>query len=118
MKIAMTIVATLACACGGKARGVDTYRADTQRLLDTRADFLRTCYDQALATHPGLAGTVKVSFVVAKKTGQLSSPQVDPAAPAPLGKCVVDSLQGLALQPPDRNEGRATFVWAFDPASS
>ena len=110
----------LAIGCGGKARGVDTYRADTQRMLDTRSADLKTCYDAALASDPAMAGTVKVSFVVAKKTGEVTDAKLDPAttAPAPLGQCVLQALAGLRLEPGDRNEGRATFEYAFSPPTS
>jgi hypothetical protein len=108
-------VLALAIGCGGKARGPDTYRADTQSLLSLRSAQLKTCYDAALASDATLAGTVRVNFVVAKKTGMLTKATIDPAstAPEPLGRCVLQALDGLKLDPPDRNEGRATFEYAF-----
>ena len=110
------VLASLA-ACGGKARKPDVYRADTQKLLDLRSPQLKSCYDQALASDAKLAGTVKVHFVVAKKTGVITEPKVDPASTAPelLGRCVLQALEGLKLEPPDRNEGRATFEYTFQP---
>lgn len=107
-------------ACGGKARKPDSYRADTQQLLDMRTAQLKSCYDTALATDPTMAGTVKVHFAVAKKTGAITNPTIDPAstAPAPLGECLLQSLQGLKLDPPDRNEGQATFEYAFQPQAA
>lgn len=107
----------LTAACGGKARGTDTYRADTENMLGMRMGQLQSCYDQALANDPKLAGTVKVQFVVAKKTGVVTDAKVDPAstAPEPLNNCVLQALEGLKLDPPDKNEGRATFEYAFEP---
>lgn len=111
------IAITATSACGGKARKPDVYRADTQQLLDLRSAQLKSCYDSALATDPKLAGTVKIQFVVAKKTGAITNAKIDPAstAPAPLGECVLQAVQGLKLEPPDRNDGRATFEYAFQP---
>lgn len=109
--------ALTAAACGGKARGPESYRADTQQLLDLRAAQIKSCYDEALAANATLAGTVRVTFVVEKKTGEITKAEIDPAsnAPEPLGACVLQGLQGLKLDPPDKNEGQATFEYAFSP---
>lgn len=116
MLFASAVVA-LTAACGGKARGTDTYRADTENMLGMRMGQLQSCYDEALAQDPTLAGTVKVQFVVAKKTGVVTGAKVDPASTAPesLNSCVLHALEGLKLDPPDRNDGRATFEYAFEP---
>lgn len=102
--------------CAGPARGPAAYRADSSQLLQTRSDQLARCYDAALKTDGALSGTVTVQFVVEKQTGMLAHAAVDPArssAPAALGECVLTAISGLALQPPDRNEGQATFVYEF-----
>ncbi len=116
MLLAGALVA-LTAACGGKARGPDTYRADTENMLGMRMGQLQSCYDEALAKDPNVAGTVKVQFVVAKKTGVVTDAKVDPASTAPesLNSCVLQALEGLKLDPPDKNEGRATFEYAFQP---
>lgn len=114
--IAASLVA--AAACGGTARGLEAYRADTTKLLDTRSAQLRSCYDDALKTNDKLAGSVTVEFVVENKTGMVSRATVDAArssAPPVLGQCVVRAIDGLVLAPPDRNEGRATFTYEFKP---
>lgn len=114
----LAIVLAGAAACSGTARGLEAYRADTNTLLETRSAQLKTCYDDALKTNDKLAGTVAVEFVVEKKTGAIVRPAVDPGrttAPAILGQCVVKAVDGLVLAPPDRNEGRATFVYEFKP---
>lgn len=110
----------LLAACGGKARSVDVYRADTRMLLDNRGSQIQGCYDQLLASDPSLAGTVKVRFVVARKTGAVENATIDPAstAPAPLGNCVLQALAGLRLDPADRNEGRAAFEYSFQPPTT
>jgi hypothetical protein len=114
-------VAFAASACSGTARGLEAYRTDTQKLLDTRSAQLQSCYDDALKGNNKLAGTVTVQFVVEKKSGTIANAVVDAArstAPPPLGDCVVKAVDGLKLDPADRNEGRATFVYEFKPAAS
>jgi hypothetical protein len=107
-----------AAACSGTARGLEAYRADTSKLLETRSAQLKSCYDDALRADDKLAGSVTVEFVVEKHTGAIARPTVDPArssAPPVLGQCVVKAVDGLVLAPPDRNEGRATFTYEFKP---
>jgi len=107
-----------AAACGGTARGLEAYRDDTGKLLETRNAQLQSCYSDALKTDAKLSGTVTVQFVVEKKTGTITNPSVDQSkstAPPVLGDCVVKAIDGLTLAPPDRNEGRATFVYEFKP---
>lgn len=107
-----------AAACGGTARGLEAYRDDTGKLLETRNAQLQSCYSDALKTDAKLSGTVTVQFVVEKKTGTVTQPSVDQSkstAPPVLGDCVVKAVDGLTLAPPDRNEGRATFVYEFKP---
>jgi hypothetical protein len=110
-----------ASACSGTARGLEAYRADTQKLLDTRNTQLTTCYADALTANPKLAGTVTVRFVVEKHSGAVAHIVVDPAqstAPAELDACVVNATEGLTLAPADRHEGKATFVYDFRVASA
>lgn len=107
-----------AAACGGTARGLEAYREDTGKLLETRTAQLQRCYSDALKTDARLGGTVTVQFVVEKSTGTITKPSVDQrksTAPPVLGDCVVKAIDGLTLAPPDRNEGRATFVYEFKP---
>jgi hypothetical protein len=107
-----------AAACGGTARGLEAYRDDTGKLLETRTAQLQRCYSDALKTDAKLSGTVTVQFVVEQKTGTVTQPSVDQSkstAPPVLGDCVVKAIDGLTLAPPDRNEGRATFVYEFKP---
>jgi hypothetical protein len=62
-----------------------------------------------------------VQFIVQKATGVIADPRVDPtrsSAPPALGQCVVKAIDGLALAPPDRNEGRATFTYEFKPVAA
>lgn len=110
------LLAVATAACSGTARGLETYRTDTQQLLSSRDAQIKSCYDDALKADGKLAGTVAIHFVVEKKTGELSGATIDPTrstASKPLGDCVLTAVKGLKLVPPDKNEGRATFVYEF-----
>ncbi len=107
-----------ASGCTGTARGLEAYRTDTAALLATGNGPLQSCYDEALKADATAAGTVTVKFVVQKKTGSIADATVDATkstAPKPVGDCVLKTMTGLKLDPPDRNEGRATFVYDFKP---
>ena len=119
MKILGLLVAL--AACSGTARGLEAYRTDTQKTLDTRGPQLKACYDEALKSDRALSGTVTLQFVVEKQTGAFTKASVDPAnttAPNALWQCVLRVVEGLKLEPADKNEGRATFVYEFKPQSS
>jgi len=106
----------LMSGCSFVARAPDGYRDDTKTLLDTRHGALKECYDEVLKSDAKAAGTVAVRFRVLKETGAVTEPAVDPArttAPEALSQCVLRSLDGLVLDPADRREGQATFVWEF-----
>lgn len=115
MKLAIWISALAAC---GTARGLEGYRTDTQKLLDTRHADIERCYEQALKDKPDLAGKVTVEFVVEKKTGMITRANINAiqtTAPKILGECVIQGVANLKLDPPDRDEGHATFVYEFKP---
>lgn len=62
-------------------------------------------------------GVVVVSFTVDKKTGDFSQPTVveeATTAPEPLVGCVLESLEGLKLEPPDERDGQVTLAWRFE----
>ncbi|MBC7978773.1 MAG: AgmX/PglI C-terminal domain-containing protein [Myxococcales bacterium] len=115
--LAAALLASIA-ACAGPSRNVAAYRADTASLLESRRPELRACYEQALAGDTQLAGTVTIQFTVQSESGVIKNPTIDPtrstATPA-LGACVIKAIDGLVLSPPDRNEGRATYVYEFRP---
>jgi hypothetical protein len=107
---------SVACSGGFAVRSADAYRDDSRQLLSTRNEAVRSCYDEALKENPQAAGDVVVNFKVAPETGTVVDPKLDEektTAPASLGRCVVRVIDGLKLDPPDRNEGIATFRWAF-----
>ena len=70
----------ITAACAGTKRNAETYRLDTQRVLETRNSQITTCYEKALAADPSAGGVIAVTFVVEKKTGAFMKAAVDPAA--------------------------------------
>lgn len=109
------VVSGAAC---GTARTADAYRRDTQQLLASRTSSLCHCYDDALADDAAAAGTVAVRFTVEPGSGTLTHAAIDrkrTTAPDALRHCVLRAVRGLALSPPDRNEGHALFVYEFRP---
>lgn len=106
----------LPAACSFAARGPDQYRDDTQALLESKSPEIKACYDGILKDKKDAAGTVRVKFKVAEETGKIFETQVDPSgttAPPELADCVVRSIDGMQLTPPDENQGIATFTWEF-----
>lgn len=113
---ALSLALGATTACQFHARSAQQYRDATQELLMSRQSQLQGCYDDALKQDKSAQGMVKVNFTVQKDTGTIVDPAVDPngtTAPAALGECVVNSINGLALTPPDARDGLATFVYEF-----
>ena len=116
--ILLTVSALALCsvACSFAARGPDQYRDDTLALLESKTPEIKACYDGMLQSQTGLGGTVRVNFKVQEDTGKIMEPVIDPNgtnAPPELAQCVVRSIDGLTLTPPDANPGVATFTWEF-----
>ncbi len=119
--IPLTVLAAAATltGCAGTKRSPQAYRADTQKVLETRNEQIQGCYNALLASDAAAGGTVTVRFVVEKKTGTFAKATVDPAASTakePAVLCVLNAMSGLKLQPPDANEGQATFQYELQPA--
>ena len=108
-------VTTLVCGCQFSARSPEDYAKDTQTLLESRGAQLKTCYDTVLKTDEAAAGSVVVSFTVEEETGVLKDINADPSstAPAAVQQCLIQSMQGLQLDPPDAREGQAKFTYVF-----
>lgn len=107
---------SLAAGCSFNARSPENYRKDTRALLETESDSIRSCYDAELAKNAKSSGTVVVKFKVESDTGKIVGAKIDGAnstASTTLGQCVVDAIEGLALDPPDARDGDATFSWEF-----
>ena len=104
-------------ACSYLVRDAETYRNDTQALLETRSGAIKTCYDEVLKSDPTAQGRLTVRFMIQMDTGQVMDLQLDPAgttAPDALSQCVLTALGGLTLDPPDNgNDGLATFSYEF-----
>ena len=111
----------MVAACAGTARSPQAYRADTQRVLATRNEQIKRCYDKLLASEVGIghiSGTITVHFVVEKETGAFTKAAIAPEATRardPLVWCVLEALGGLKLDPPDENEGHAAFRYDLRP---
>jgi len=119
IKLAIIAPLLLSVGCTFYARDPDAYREVTRELVDTRGEHIKDCYDVALQTDMSTGGTVVVNFSVEPKTGKIINPVIDPAqsnAPAELGSCVVNAIDGLQLDPADAREGQATFSWKFEAA--
>jgi hypothetical protein len=110
-----SLLGALASGCSFSARDASTYRKDTRALLATKDPDIKSCYDAELKKDPKVGGTVVVKFKVAKDTGKIGDVKVDKdsSAPKSLSQCVVQAIDGLALQPPDARDGDATFRWEF-----
>lgn len=118
--VSLSTVSLLAPLLGGcsmsyYARSSEDYRQATRTLLETRQERFQSCYERVIEADPEASGTVAVRFTVEEKTGKIQSPVALPesSAPEPLRACVVESLQGLALDPPDQRKGDATMVFEF-----
>jgi hypothetical protein len=118
IKLSLFALVAAASGCEFHARGPEDYRDVTQALLDTKAQDIKACYDGALKGQKDLQGRVTVQFVVEAETGKLKDVKVDPAgttAPEVLSQCVTSAVSGLALTPPDKRDGIATWVYDFTP---
>jgi hypothetical protein len=107
---------TLLSGCSFFARGPDQYRTAVREVLNTRNAQIESCYRQAVAADPAAAGRVVVKFDVEPKTGNFAKPAVveqETQASDAVKNCVVTSLDGLALAPPDQRKGEAPFAWEF-----
>lgn len=112
---ALLLVAAGASACEFHARSPEDYQSATRAVLDTRSSQIKGCYDEVLKTDKTASGIVVVHFTVIEETGAISGAEVtkESTAPAALGQCIVQALDGLAIDPPDERQGDATFVWEF-----
>lgn len=124
MKKTALLTASLALASlvGCAYRSPEMYRDDTTKVLETKHNDIRACYDDVLKGTPGAGGTVTVKFEVETENGTIQNVVVDKSsstAPDAVGECVRKNIEGLAINPPDGRLGQATYVYEFSiPASS
>ena len=93
--------------------------------IAVRADFLVSVEaglegELALETEPvdgyDLVRMLSDRFEVETEAGKLTNVAVDKAnttAPDPVAECVTKSISGLAIAPPDKRTGEASFVYEF-----
>ena len=112
----LTVLLSGLASCTFYARNAETYLSDTRALVETRNGAIKECYDGALEGDEKVSGTVVVNFTVEKKTGVIKDAAVDGSstAPASLSACVVESLNGLSLDPEDQRDGIANMTWSFE----
>jgi len=121
--IKLGVVALLlgSTGCSFYARSPEDYRDETQKLLDTKSADIKACYDGALKGNKELQGRVTIMFTVEAETGKIKDVKVDPAgttAPMDVSTCVTHAVDGLALAPPDKRDGMATWVYEFSAQAS
>ena len=112
------IVVTCAIAAtlqGCALRDARTFVSDTQSVTAPKQEDIRACHTQTLKSNAAAAGLVVVNFSWEKDTGKMTNLVVVPGqttAPAELQACVTKNLEGLALQPPDKQT--ASMTWSYD----
>lgn len=120
MKTTLLIAASLATVVGCAYRSPEMYRDDTTKVLQTKQNDIRVCYDDFLKGNPGAGGKVTVKFEVETEGGKIQNVTVDkPSSTAPdaLGECVKKNIEGLVVAPPDRKLGQATYEYDFSVAA-
>jgi hypothetical protein len=103
--------------CQFYARNPEEYSAETSKLIDTKREELKSCYDEILEKDSAASGIVTVDFLVEAKTGVIKDVVVDKeksTAPEALETCLVEVIEGLKLDPPDQREGKASWTYKFD----
>ncbi len=108
--------ASFLAGCQFYARAPEDYAKETEALLATKNEEIKSCYDDVLKKDKKAKGVVAVNFKVESKTGKLLDPSVDEektTAPKELSACVVQAMDGLTLDPPDQRDGVASFEYEF-----
>ena len=104
-------------ATGCAFRDAKMFVDDTGKVLATRNNEIKACYDGVLKGTPTAAGKVTVKFEVETEEGKLVNISVDKAgttAPDAVADCVKKNIEGLKLSPPDKKTGDATWVYEFN----
>jgi len=115
------LFAIAASGCSFHARDAESYRKVTREVLETRNGDIKACYDKQLEKDPKASGTVTVAFLVEKDTGvikNLDAKSKQSTAPAELQECILKSLEGLKIDPPDARDGKAAFTWDMQAGKS
>lgn len=112
---ALAAVSSLAAGCA--VRDAKMWTDDTGKVLATRNNEIKACYDGVLKGTPTAAGKVTVKFEVETDEGKITKVAVDKAnttAPDAVQDCVTKNLNGLAVSPPDKKTGDGTWVYEFN----
>lgn len=118
--VSYSFLALLALGCQFYARSPEEYSAETSKLLGTKSEELKSCYDEVLEKDGEAKGTVAVNFTVEAKSGSLKDIVIDKektTAPEALQTCLTNVMQGLKLSPPDQREGKASWSYDFSAGS-
>lgn len=113
---ALALAALCLTACSFFARGPDAYRIAVRELLEQKRPDLQACYKASYDADQTAQGRVVARFQVEPKTGKVVKPEIVPEATTAneaLKQCVLSSLAGLTLAPPDQRTGEGTFTWDF-----
>jgi outer membrane murein-binding lipoprotein Lpp len=107
---------TALAGCQFNARDAKAYSDETEKVLASKKDEIKKCYDAILKKDKKAAGIVAVTFTVEAETGAIKDQKVDEkktTAPKNVAACVVDNMNGLKLDPPDKRDGIASFEYEF-----
>jgi hypothetical protein len=111
---ALTLTITFAAGCA--VRDAKMWNDDTSKVLASKQNDIKACYDDFLKGQPGAGGKVTVNFEVETDAGKIQKVTIDKAnttAPDALGDCVKKNIEGLVVSPPDSKVGAATYVYEF-----
>jgi hypothetical protein len=116
LTLSLTVACLCTAGCSFYARGPNDYRTAVRKVLETKQPDVETCYKQSYEKDSAVQGKVVARFEVEPKTGKLAKQAIvseGTTANETLQKCVLKSLEGLVLNPPDERTGAATFTWDF-----
>ena len=115
-RFGLALVSFSLVGCSFFARSPDAYRSAVRELLEQKRPDVQACYKTSYDADAASQGRVIAKFQVEPKTGKVVKPEVvadGTTANEALKQCVLGSLNGLALTPPDQRLGDATFTWDF-----
>lgn len=111
----LAAIAPLA-GCSFYARSPEDYRDAVAGVLAKRSDEIERCFAKIAKDDKNAEGKVQISFYAEPKTGAFKDLKVNSkasTAPEAVQECVVASLKGLKLDPPDQRKGEAKFSYNF-----
>jgi hypothetical protein len=114
--IIITSFAALTTVTGCAYRDAKMWQDDSAKVLASKNNDIKACYDNILKGSPTVAGKVTVNFEVETEGGKIQNVVVDKAnsnAPPELGDCVKKNIEGLVIAPPDSKTGQGTYVYEF-----